>query len=224
MMNCPYCKIEVGGDLRKCPFCQSKLVGEPEERYFPTQTILKLQSFFYKLQLFIVWILIIAALGIDFLFGLTFPPFNATGFHWSLLVLMWLFAFEFGIIRLFKKGMSPSRILSIFVVVVMIMVSVTAYYMGFLKLVIYWIMPNVVMATMVANFVFAMIDKSGNAMAYLLTNVLIGILPYIAFYIYQKNCPIEWIVCLLVGFVLLVGAIIFKGREVVSEIQRRLSV
>ena len=178
-------------------------MGEPEERYFPTQTILKIQSFFYKLQLFIVWIIIIASLGIDFLFGLHPAAFDGPfeKIHWSLLVLMWVLAFEFGIIRLFKKGMSPSRILSI-----------------------YWILPNVVMATMVANFVFAMLDKSGNSMAYLLTNVLIGILPYIAFYIFQKNCPIEWIICLLVGFALLVGAIIFKGREVVSEIQRRLSV
>ena len=203
MKNCPYCKIQVGGDLKKCPFCQSKMVGEAEERYFPTQTILKIQSFFYKLQLFIVWILIIAALGIDFLFGLHPAAFDGPfeKIHWSLLVLMWLLAFEFGIIRLFK-----------------------AYYMGFIRVVIYWVLPNIVMATMVANFIFAMIDKSGNSMAYLLTNVLIGILPYIAFYIFQKNCPIEWIICLLVGFVLLVGAIIFKGREVVSEIQRRLSV
>ncbi|MBP5597417.1 MAG: hypothetical protein J6Y02_18740 [Pseudobutyrivibrio sp.] len=226
MKNCPYCKIQVGGDLKKCPFCQSKMVGEAEERYFPTQTILKIQSFFYKLQLFIVWILIIAALGIDFLFGLHPAAFDGPfeKIHWSLLVLMWLLAFEFGIIRLFKKGMSPSRILSIFVVVVMIMLMVTAYYMGFIRVVVYWVLPNIVMATMVANFIFAMIDKSGNSMAYLLTNVLIGILPYIAFYIFQKNCPIEWIICLLVGFVLLVGAIIFKGREVVSEIQRRLSV
>ncbi|MBE5912379.1 DUF6320 domain-containing protein [Pseudobutyrivibrio sp.] len=222
MKNCPYCKIDVGGDLKKCPFCQSKLVGTPEDKYFPTQTILKFQSFFYKVQLFIVWIIIISALGLDFLFGLPLGPFD--DFHWSLLVLMWLFAFEFGIIRLFKRGMSPSRILSISVVVVMAMIFITAYYTGFLKLYVYWIMPNVVMATMVANFALCMIDKSGNSMVYLLTNVLMGIIPYIAFYAWKKESPVEWIVSLLVGFILFVGAIIFKGREVVSEIQRRLNV
>ncbi|SDB23147.1 hypothetical protein SAMN02910298_01129 [Pseudobutyrivibrio sp. YE44] len=222
MKNCPYCKIEVGGDLKKCPLCQSRLMGEPEEQYFPTQTILKFQSLFYKLQLFIAWIIIIASLGLDYLFNLTLKPYG--DFHWSLLVLMWILAFEFAVKRVFKKGMDAARVLSINVVIVMIMLCITAYYFGFLKIAIYWVMPNVVMATMIANFVFSMIDKSGNAMAYLLTNVLIGILPYIAFYILKKNCPVEWIVCLLVSFMLFVGAIIFRGREVVYEIQRRLSV
>ena len=222
MKNCPYCKIEVGGDLKKCPFCQSRLMGEPEGKYFPTQTILKFQSLFYKLQLFVIWIVIIGALGLDFMFGLPLGPFG--GFHWSLLVLMWLLAFELTIIRLFKKGMDAARVLSISVFILLLMLFITAYYFDFLYIFISWIMPNVVMVTMIENFVFAMIDKSGNDMAYLLTNVLIGIFPYIAFYVFKKNCPVEWIICLLVSFVLLVGAIIFRGREVVNEIQRRLSV
>ena len=32
MKNCPYCKIEVGGNLKKCPLCQSKLNCYEEER------------------------------------------------------------------------------------------------------------------------------------------------------------------------------------------------
>ena len=139
-------------------------------------------------------------------------------------LLMWLLAFEWTVIRLFKKGVDAARILSISVVLLMIMLGITAYYFEFLSFFISWILPNVVMATMVANFVFSMLDKSGNAMAYLLTNLLIGILPYIAFYVLKRNCPVEWMICLLVSFALLVGAIIFRGREVVNEIQRRLSV
>lgn len=222
MMICPYCNVKVGGNLKKCPFCQSKLVGEAGKAYFPTQTILKIQSFFYKLQLFIVWIVIIAAVGIDFMFGL--PLYSSCDYHWSLLVVMWLLAFEFSIIRLFKRGVSASRVLSISVIIVMIMLSVTAYYAGFLKIFVYWVLPNVVMATLIANFILSMIDKSGNAMVYLLTNLLVGVLPYIAFYLMQRDCPLEWMICLLVSFSLFVGAIIFKGREVVNEIQRRLSV
>ena len=121
MKKCAYCKIEVGGDLKKCPFCQSRLAGESEEKYFPTQMILKFQSFLYRLQLFIVWIIIIAALGLDFMFGLPLGPFG--GFHWSLLVLMWLLAFEWTVIRLFKKGVDAARILSISVTLFMIMLG-----------------------------------------------------------------------------------------------------
>ena len=224
MKNCPYCKIEVGGDLKKCPLCQSKLNGEGERQYFPKQTTLKLQSFFYKIQLFIVWATIILSLGIDFLFHVNIPPIR--DIHWSLLIMMWLIVFEFGIIRLFKRGLSSSRIVTLFVFIVMFMLGITAYYIGrpCFEFVVEWIFPVVIMGTLVANFVFAMIDKYGNAMVYLLTNLVVGILPYIVFYFVGKDCPVAWIVCLLVSVILFIGAIIFKGRAVVNEIQRRLNV
>lgn len=222
MKKCSYCKIEVGGNLKKCPFCQSKLVGEDDPKYFPTQLRLKFESFFYKLQLFIVWIIIISALGLDYLFKV--PLWSFDSFHWSLLVLMWLLAFEFSIIHIFKKGMDASRVLSIFVVIIMAMVCITAYYFGILMFILTWVMPIVVMGTIIANFVLSMVDKSGNAMVYLLTDLLIGIVPYFVCFILKKNCPIEWVICLMVSFIIFVGAIIFRGREVVNEIQRRLSV
>ncbi len=223
MKNCPYCKIEVGGDLKKCPLCQSKLVGEGEEKYFPKQTTLKIQSFFYKIQLFIVWMVVISSLGLDFLFGIKLWP-SLRDIHWSLIVAMWFIVFEFGIMRLFKRGISSSRIMTLFVFIVLIMLMVTAYYVGHLHIIADWISPVVVMGTLIANFVLAMVDKKGNAMVYLLTNLVVGILPYIVFYISQRECPPAWIVCLMVSVILFIGAIIFKGREVVSEIQRRLSV
>ena len=222
MKNCPYCKIDVGGNLKKCPLCQSKLVGEGDGDYFPTQTILKIQSFFYKLQLFIVWAFIILSLGVDFLFGVKVPPIH--NIHWSALVTMWLFVFEFGIMRLFKKGISSSRIMTLFVFIVLIMLGITAYFVGFFHIVTDWIAPVVVMGTLIANFVLAMIDKKGNAMIYLLTNLVVGILPYIVFYFMERDCPYTWIICLMVSVILFIGAIIFKGREVVNEIQRRLNV
>ena len=77
---------------------------------------------------------------------------------------------------------------------------------------------------MIANFVLAMIDKRGNAMVYLLTNLLIGILPYIVLSISHRTASITWIICMLISIILFVGAIIFKGRSVAGEIQRRLNV
>ena len=162
------------------------------------------------------------SLGLDFLFGLkVWPTLNV---HWSLIVSMWLIVFEFGIIRLFKRGISSSRIMTLFVLIVLVMLMVTSYYIGFFEFVTAWVAPVVVMGTLIANFVLAMIDKNGNAMVYLLTNLVVGILPYIVFHFTEQDCPIAWIVCLLVSVILFVGAIIFKGREVVGEIQRRLNV
>ena len=37
MKTCLYCKIDVGGNLKKCPLCQSKLQGESEQAYFQSR-------------------------------------------------------------------------------------------------------------------------------------------------------------------------------------------
>ncbi|MCR4695086.1 MAG: hypothetical protein K5773_07205 [Pseudobutyrivibrio sp.] len=222
MKRCPYCKIDVGGKMAKCPVCQSKLVGEGEKHYFPKQNNLKLTSFFYKIQMFIVLTLMISALGLDFLFHL--KPFSQFDFHWSLIVTMWLLVSEFGILRIFRRGYGSSRILTLNIFIVLIMVLVTGFYFNFFKLAADWICPIAVMAALVANFTLAMIDKSGNTMIYLLSNLGVGIMPYIVFYFTGKDCPLLWMVCLMVSVILLVGAFVFKGRAVVAEIQRRFSV
>ncbi len=224
MKYCPYCDIKIGGDLTKCPFCQSRLSGKAEEPYFPTQGALKITSIFYKIQLFIVSTVIIVSIGLDFLFHL-----NSTGFgrgiahHWSLIVCMWLIVFEFGLLRLYK-GKNSSRILTLNVFIVLIMLMITAYFTGFLTIASEWIVPIVLMGTMIANFVLAMLDKSGNAMGYLLSNLLAGVLPYLVLNIFKHDCPPLWIVCLIVSVVVFAGAVIFKGRSVISEIQKRLNL
>jgi hypothetical protein len=222
MKTCPYCKIEVGGNLNKCPFCQSRLSGsDDEEPYFPAPTILKLTSLFYKIQLFIVWTLIIGSLGADYLFGVKI--YKNGNFHWSLLVLMWLIAFEFGIMRLFKKGFGSSRILTLFAFIVTVMLVVTSYYLGMLMFTLKWVCPIILAGVMIANFVLAMIDKTGNSMGYLILNFFIGVMPYIVLYIMGRDCPFAWSADLLLSIILFIGAVIFKGREVVSEIERRLN-
>ena len=222
MRYCPYCKIEVGGDLHKCPVCQSKLFGEPEEAYFPRIDKLQIKSFFYKLQLFIAWIVIIAALGIDFLFNVRISPINTV--HWSLLIAMWLIVLEFWMLRQFSRGTGSARNMTYTTFVILLMLWITSHYTGFEWLVADWIAPITLMAAMVANFVFVMTDKNGNAMVYLLTNILVGALPYLVLHIRDEGTPITWILCLLISIILFVGAIIFKGRTVAQEFRRRLSL
>ncbi len=222
MKKCPYCMIKVGGDLTKCPLCQSKLSGEGEGEYFPAPTALKRKSFLYKLQLFIVWAVIITALAIDFLMDVRIPP--SSNVHYSLILTMWLIAFEFAIMRQFRTGTGSARRITMMVLIILALLVVTAYYYGFYWLATDWIAPCAITGMMIANFVLAMVDDRGNAMVYLLTNLLIGIVPYIVMYIMNRSVIITWMICMLSGIILFVGAIIFKGRSVAGEIRRRLNV
>ncbi len=222
MRKCPYCKIEVGGDLVKCPICQSKLMGEPEEAYFPKQTAQQRRSLYYKVQLFVVWVLLIAGFSADFLFHIAIPPYPTL--HWSLLLAMWLVAFEFGIMRQVRPGTGSARKVTLMVFIILILGVITSYFLGFLNFTLDWIVPTVLIGNIITNFVFAMIDKKGNTMSYLLTNLLVGFIPYIFIYFFDTGAHFVWIACMILSLILFIGAIIFKGRMVLNEIQRRFNV
>jgi hypothetical protein len=176
----------------------------------------------YKLQLFIVWAVVIAALGIDFLLQVRIPPSSSV--HYSLILAMWLITFEFAIMRQFKNSGGSSRKVTMMVLIILVLIIVTSYYYGFFRITIDWIAPCAIAGMMIANFVLAMIDRRGNAMVYLLTGVLVGVLPYIILSISHRKPSITWIICMLIGIILFVGAVIFKGRSVAGEIRKRLNV
>ena len=246
MRRCPYCKIDVGGALEKCPLCQSKLSeGVPAVSvddktdadinehtmdnegiqiipYFPRRDTLQLRSFLYKLQLFIVWMVMIIALCMDFLIAVRLP--GMPDFHWSLILSMWLVVFEFGIIRQFRPGTGSARKVTMMVFLILVMLSVTAYFFGFLKLTLDLIIPVVLTGTVIASFVLTMVDKNGNAMAYLLSDLVFGVIPCLVLFILNKEMPIAWVICMTVSVILLVGVVVFKGRLVATELHRRFNV
>ena len=228
MRKCPYCKIEVGGDLLKCPLCQSKLMGsvtsetENEEAYYPRLEAQKKRSLYYKIQLFIVWVILIVGIGLDFMFGLRLPGFP--DLHWSLLLAMWLVAVEFGFMRQFRPGTGSARKVTLIVLITLVALPITARYLNFFDITMDLIVPIILTGTIIANFVLVMIDKHGNTMAYLLSGLLLGVIPSIVLYFKRESMPLAWSICLIVSVILLVGAVIFKGRSVAAEIQRRFNV
>ncbi len=222
MKKCPYCKIEVGGNLTKCPLCQSRLTGEGESPYFPEHPSLQFRSFLYKVQLFIVWAIMIAGLGLDLLLEIRFPGFP--NLHWSLIIAMWLVAFEFGIMKQFKPGTASARRVTVMVFWILVLLGVTSYCFDFFWLFRDWILPITIAASLVVNFALTMLDKQGNAMTYLLTGLLFSVIPFSVMYTLRKDMPMTWGICLIITITVLAGAIIFKGRAVAREFQRRFHI
>ncbi len=222
-MICPYCKIQVGGDLTKCPLCQNKLKGELEEAYFPGREMVQKKSLWYKLQLFAAIAGIITSLGLDFLFDIRIGPFK--DLHWSLLLAMWLIVLEVEFIRQYTRGSGSSRKVTLSVFVVLGMLTITSYYFGIFSLTVNWIVPITLVAAMIANFVILILDKHGNTMGYLLINLFVAVLPITIMHFWTKeDTSVPWIICLLVSTILFVGVMIFRGRAVAKEVQRRLNV
>ncbi len=222
MRRCPYCKIGIEGDLVKCPLCQSKISGNGEDPCYPKLEAQKKRSLFYKIHISLAWGLLIIGIGLDFMIGLRLPAFP--DLHWSLLLAMWLMVFEFGIMRQFKPGTGSAGKVTMLVLITIVMWCVTAYFFGFMKITIDLVVPIALAATTTANFVLAMIDKNGNTMSYLLSGVFLGVVPGVIFYFVRSEMPLAWAICLMVSFILFAGAVIFKGREVAAEFQRRFHI
>ena len=56
----------------------------------------------------------------------------------------------------------------------------------------------------------------------LLLNIVVGALPYLAFLLSPQQAPIAWTVCLIVGIITFLSLVIFKGRDLWTELQKRL--
>ncbi|MCR5768486.1 MAG: hypothetical protein K6G45_08360 [Lachnospiraceae bacterium] len=222
MKTCPYCKIEVGGIAEKCPLCQSRLSGEAENAYYPVHEEYRLRLLLYKIQRFVVLSIVIVGLGLDFLFGLRFNAFPVL--HWSLILAMWLLIPEFLIIRQFRPGTGSARKVTMMVVLGIIMLVITAHYFDFLWLAWEWMVPIILSGMVIANFVLALFDKRGNTMAYLLTGLVFGLIPCIVIYFKFKKMPPAWMICTIISVILFAGTVIFKGRAMLKELQRRFNV
>ena len=222
MRRCPYCKVGIAGDLVKCPLCQSKLAGTGEEPCYPKFEAQKKRSLLYKIQLLLTWGLLIVGIGLDFMVGLRLPGYP--NLHWSLLLAMWLMVIEFGIMRQFKPETGSAGKVTMLVLIMLATWCVTAYFFGFMKITVDLVIPCALTAMSTANFVFAMLDRNGNTMAYLLSGLLMGVVPSVICYFARTKTPLAWAICLMVSVVLLAGAVIFKGRAVAAELQRRFHV
>ena len=62
-----------------------------------------------------------------------------------------------------------------------------------------------------------------NALVYLLGNILLVIVVYTSLRIRHIEVGLVWTICLMVSLVSLIGIIIFKGRKVSDEIQKRMN-
>lgn len=218
MKKCQNCNISVGGTVTTCPLCQNKLTGEASENNWPPRKNFKTRAFQYKLQLFIVLAIVAVSLLLDYRTNLN------DGKHWSLVVTMWGLTIEVLIRDFIRKNIVVPKIITYSILSVSVLLGITSYIYNFKEPILYLVIPILISALIIANFVFSIIDKSGNALVYLLSNIIIGIIPYIVFTVSEHDEMLPWTICLMITIVAFLGIMIFRGRKVLSEIQKRFNL
>ncbi len=222
MKKCNSCDISVGGGWVHCPLCHSKLIGESSPELWPkkTQLNLKIRTMLYKSQLFVALCIIVLFLVYDFV--LTDP--NARSVHISIIVAVWIVAFEMVLRRALNRIMVVARLINECGILIVLLLIFTSYHLGFFKLCLVQITPIEIAVLLVINFIFALSDKNDNVMIFLIFNILMGIIPYIAQFILlgRSNMTYSWNVCVIIGILSFLGIAVFKGHRMWAELEKRM--
>ncbi|MBO4898917.1 MAG: hypothetical protein J5509_01370 [Lachnospiraceae bacterium] len=219
MKYCPSCKAHIEGDMKKCPLCQNNLQGEASERVYPSIDVMRKQSMLYKIQMFLALTCMIVSLACEFLLDVK------TTFHWSLLVCVWVIGGELWLAAVIRGHHNPSKVVTLNAFWAAVLIMFTFILIRDIRPIYFWyIMPSLAVATEVLLFIFMMIDKARNAMPYLLGCSFLCIIMGVLCMIITGERSVMWVVCMMIGVVGFMGAVVFKGKRVPDELQRRFHV
>lgn len=224
MKTCPHCKINVGGQADYCPLCQNPLIGTGAEAHWPGLTPqTRRRSLLYKLVVFVLLGVTIACAAVDFVW--TEGPHS----HGSILVAVWVVAILWLLHTLLYRRINGPRLFFQLFVLLSLLAVFTDAFVGLGGISVDLVVPLLCSTVLVVNFIFAFVKTrfTENALVYLLLNIVIGVLPDLLM-LFQISSgrldgrTIPWLVCFIISLITFLGLIIFKGRTLRVELEKRL--
>lgn len=224
MRTCPHCHIAIGGDSEYCPLCQNRLSGPAEAPWWPHLTApVHRFAMLYKIVAFLLLAGTVVAAAVDFL--LIETPHR----HGSLLLLVWVLAALLVLRGVLRRRYNGPRQVFLLLLLVSGLLIFTDWFNGYTGYSVDLVIPILCSVTLVCNFIFAFWRSrfTRNALVYLLLNIGVGVLPYLLLASRigdgeVSTHSIPWVVCLIISVITFLGLLIFQGRELRSELEKRL--
>lgn len=218
MKNCPHCNINVGGTYERCPLCQSTLQGDATIDMFPRSDKRTAGSVPVKIITFILVLGSVICMSLDFLL------IEKEHIHFGLIVLTWSVAVLWYIHKVIRNRRVLSQLVAMAVILFSISAVITEIIVGFRGITTGYIVPYMISAALITNFILSLIDRNDrySATFYVIWSIFIGIIPSLVMLIVKKSAPLAWEICFFISAAALVGLLVFKGRAVISELQKRL--
>lgn len=220
MKTCPYCRINVGGEIKSCPICQNPLKGEGGENLYPVNKNLETMSLLAKILIFAFWAV--------FFLGAFFNHVLWDGAIVKILLMYLVVGITTMVLTaaLIRARHSVPKIIFRSMLGVMFVCLSAGDIFHIKSLMVDWILPFVFIAVIVATFVFCFIEASITEDSILGIGLclLLGIVSNIVQLIRHVEMPIMWSVCFLICIIALIAILIFKGRIFILEIRKRLNI
>ncbi len=220
MQYCEKCGVYVAGGRTRCPLCQAPLTGTPapEEEIFPRlPSQSKTRQLVFRAMLFVTISVSLICLAVNFM-----VPSRIwwSGFVMGGLASAWVLA----VLALRLRHGIPKVILRL-VMLGSVLALMWDWGTGKRGWAVGYVIPILCTAAMVALMVLPRLLRMQLAdyMLYLFIDILFGILPAISYATGLLHTSlIPSLVCVVTSLISMTAVLIFQGRELRSELSRRM--
>lgn len=219
MLYCEKCKVHLTGSMQRCPLCQGKLSGEPEEDAYPRLADRRKPYWLaMRMALLITIIVLVVCVAVNF----SFPESG----RWSLLVAAGLASIWLLIGVTVRKGKNPMKSIVWLLGVVSVLAFVWDWRIGFAGWSINYVLPVLIPCMQLAVLIVAWILRlrPSDYLLYLTICVVAGFLPVILLVCGAVRIVYPSVICGSISVVLLAAMILFRGTALKDEMERRMHI
>lgn len=220
MLYCEKCHVHVAGDRIHCPLCQAPLSGtpSPEKEVFPQiPSQRQVQQLVFRSMIFGTIVVSVICLSVNFMMP-------QTGI-WSLFVLGgFASAWVLVVLALRLRHGIPKVILRL-VILGSILALVWDRATGSQGWAVHYAIPILCTAAMLALMVVPKIlhMQLSDYMLYLLIDILFGIVPAVFYAVgLLQESRLPSVICVATSAISLAAVLVFQGKELKSELSRRM--
>lgn len=218
MLYCENCKVRLQGKYARCPLCQGDLTGaeDPGENVFPV-----VLSRAQKYRRLLTWLALgsVVASAVSVAVNLVIP----SGGWWSLVAIGGILSFWISLALVLKKRMNLPKTILWQVGVLSLLAFFWDRFTGFQGWSINYVLPILCTSTLVAMFVIAKIGKLEiqNYIFYLVVDCIFGILSFALLAAGKITVVVPSAVCFATTIISLAFLLLFQGKALAAEMQRR---
>lgn len=221
MSVCEKCKVNIIGDRKYCPLCQSELKGveDTDGDVFPI--IFHVQHKYHLLLRVLAFLSMIVSV-LSIFFNVIF--FKGT--WWSIFVIATIVCAWISLVITIYKGKNILKNLLYQSIIISLFAIFLDYFIQWKAWSISFVIPIVFTLAMIVMYTLSKILHLhvGDYMIYLLLDALFGIIPIIFIATSMIQIRIPSFICIITSIISVSALIIFEGQTMYNELKRRLHI
>lgn len=220
MLVCHKCKVKVAGSPQQCPLCQGDLTGpgESEGNIFP---LIPSPSGSFKRLLSLIAFGTIAVAAISVAVNIALPD---SGVWWSLFIIAGLASLWLSFLMINRQWWDIPKNIFRQLMLISLLVLLWDYFNGFYKWSLNFVIPILFSCSMVALAVFAKVRKlrveDYSLFLGFISVISIFSLLLVLFHVVTIIYPA--LICFTLSIISLAFLLIFEGKSLWKELQRRM--